>query len=71
MNTLSKVEIRSSSRGYILAIAHVLGSKQPYYFATDDIEVICKGLEVRQVNVDNIFLIDDRRVPQQEQRFAA
>lgn len=71
MKTLSKLEIRSSSRGYILAIAHVMGSKQPFYFATDDIEVIRKGLEVRQVNVDNVFLIDDRRVPQQEQRFAA
>lgn len=71
MNTLSKIEIRSNSRGYILAIAHIMGSKKPFYFATDDMDVIRKGLEVRQVKVDNAFLIDDRRVPQQEQRFAA
>lgn len=71
MNTLSKLEIRSSSRGYILTIAHVLGRRQPFYFATDDLEVIRKGLEVRHVNLDNGFLIDDRRVPQHEQRIAA
>lgn len=70
MNTLSKIEIRSSSRGFILAIAHVRGKKQPFYFSTDDLNVIRQGLEVRQVNVDNTFTIDDRRSPL-EQRIAA
>lgn len=62
MNVLSNLEIRSNSRGYILAIAHVNGSKKPFYFPTDDMEVIRKGLESRHVRVDNTFSIDDRRV---------
>lgn len=71
VNILSNIEIRANSRGYILAIAHVLGSKKPFYFSTDDMAVIRKGLELRQVTVDNTFSIDDRRVPQQEQRLTA
>lgn len=61
MNILSTIEIRGSSRGYILAIAHVSGSKKPYYFNTDDISVIRKELELRRVTVDNTYSIDDRR----------
>lgn len=71
MNVLSSIEFRSSSRGYILAIARVQGRAQPLYFSTDDLNVIRQGLELRQVRVDNSFSIDDRRLPQNEQRFAA
>jgi hypothetical protein len=62
VNILSTLEIRGNSRGYILTIAHVAGSTKPYYFSTDDMDVIRKGLELRRVTVDNTFSIDDRRV---------
>lgn len=62
MKILSTLEIRNGSQGFTLAIAHVTGSNKPFYFNTDDIEVIRKGLELRCVSVDNTYSIDDRRV---------
>jgi hypothetical protein len=71
VNILSTLEIRSGSQGFILTIAHVTGSKKPFYFNTDDLEQIRKGLELRSVTVDNSFSIDDRRVSPSVDRISA
>jgi hypothetical protein len=71
VNILSTLEIRSGSQGFILTIAHIKGSKKPFYFNTDDLEVIRKGLELRHVTVDNTFSIDDRRVSHSPDRLCA
>lgn len=58
---LNTLEFRGSSIGKTLAIARVDGNPRPYYFSTDDISLITKGLKDRNVSIPAGYKIDDKR----------
>lgn len=61
MNTLTALQFSLDSCGRVLATAKTSEAKHPYYFSTDNLDIIVSGLKKRGVVVDKTYSVEDLR----------